>query len=181
MSLRLILMSIIFFINLIQVRSQDFTSTSKYTIKIGANVLASHGTDFWSLHGKTFYQPGINVGIQYKDMFYIGIYGSKYMFMKYEYANSFERDIIAGEFAIPINKFLLGITVGQDNYDAPSYGEQMARYEFKSPFLGVFVDYKLLKQLSIPFRLAYSKDPNSDGLGEYWHLSLGITGNISVQ
>ncbi len=169
----------LFIITIFPAFSQDSDKQPQFTVKVGAGVLASNGTDYYDLKKSTYYQPAIHAGLKYKQMIYVGFYGSKYMIFKKDYAYGLDRHIIAGEVGIPLRKFLIGFTIGQDNYRAPHKGYQTAVYEFKSAFLGGFVDYRVWNYLSIPVRMAYSADSNYAGFGGYWHFSIGLSGNIT--
>jgi hypothetical protein len=164
-------------------RAQNPEPTPFITFKVGLHVMGSYGTDWRSYteDNAIFFQPGLHGGLLFKDLFYVGMLGSKYCCFNYNDAYGFEQNILAAEVGVPIKKVLVGITIGYEDYDAPQRGGETAQYQFKSILIGLFADYRLMKNLSIPIRIAYSKDPQKYGYGPYWHFSFGFSGNILVK
>ena len=165
-----------------QLKAQKPEAAQGITIKVGTHLMGSYGTDWRSYNEDNgiFLQPGLHAGVLYKDLLYVGMLGSKYCCFRYKDAYGFEHNILAAEVGIPIKKFMFGITIGKEDYDAPQDGMRTAQYRFKSILAGLFADYELIKNLSIPIRISFSGDPNGSVYRIYWHASIGLSGNISI-
>ena len=123
----------------------------------------------------TFYMPSLNVGILIKNWVYLGgFYTGK------DKKTSPLKELKIGEVGVSVLKrFIVGLSIGKEYYTAPNDGWADVWMEDEIMAYGGFVDYQIIKYISVALRYNYVQDtPDSHGPSHY--INIGVTGNLPI-